>query len=127
LNVPKGPTIPTVLLASLAKDLLFLLATGCNTLNVTSGGIESGARPIYDCRGAEEQNDREESGKAGRRKDGRDVVGVETITLSRPFERAVESIAMLTGNSVLESVVQNSRIGRRLVARDHMEWCNFDV
>lgn len=95
MNIPKGPSISTVLLASLSADLAFFFGTGCNILNVTSGGIESAARPIYDCRGAEEEKDREETGKAGSRNEGRDIEGVEAIALSRPFDRAVESIVLL--------------------------------
>jgi hypothetical protein len=64
-------------------------------LNVTSGGIESAARPMYDCRAVVEEKDREETGNAGSRNDGRDIEVVEAIALSSPFERAVESIVLL--------------------------------
>lgn len=63
-------------------------------MNVTSGGIESGAPPICEGRGVEVENGREETGKAGRRNDGRVIEGDEAIALSRPFERAVESIVL---------------------------------
>lgn len=63
-------------------------------LKVTSGGIESDAPPICEGRGVEVENSREETGKAGRRNDGRVADGDEAIALSRHFERAVESIVL---------------------------------
>ena len=63
-------------------------------MKFTSGGIESGARPICDGRWAVAEKDREEViGKAGRRNDGREIRNVEAATLSIPLARAVESIA----------------------------------
>ena len=64
-------------------------------MKVTSGGIESAARPIYECRGIDEEKDRVETGKAGRRKDGNEIEGVEVIVLWRPLDRAVENIVVL--------------------------------
>lgn len=63
---------------------------------MTSGGIDSGARPICDGRFADAEKDREEmAGNAGRRNAGMETEGAEAIALSSPFERAVESIASL--------------------------------
>jgi hypothetical protein len=60
---------------------------------LTSGGIDSGARPICDGRVAEAENDREETaGKAGRRNAGMET---EAIALSKPLDRAVDSIVWM--------------------------------
>jgi hypothetical protein len=88
LNIPKGPSISTVLRASLRANFAFFLAAGCTTLNVTSGGIERGAPPMCEARGVDEEKDLKE----GRRNDGTEKEGVEAIALSRPFERVVDSI-----------------------------------
>jgi hypothetical protein len=90
LNLPKGPSISTVLLASLGANRAFFFATGCSILNVTSGGMESGAEPMWEARGVEEEKDL--AGKAGRRNEGRDIEGGEAIARSRPFKRVFESI-----------------------------------
>lgn len=62
---------------------------------LTSGGMESGARPIWDAREGEEENCLVHE-KPGRRKAGRDADGVvdvvEVSALSRPLDRAVDSI-----------------------------------
>jgi hypothetical protein len=62
----------------------------------TSGGIDNGARPICDAHAGDDENERlevEERGKAGRRKAGIEAEGcADAIALSRPLERAVESI-----------------------------------
>jgi hypothetical protein len=57
-------------------------------LNVTSGGIDKGAPPMCEGLVADAEKDRKE----GRRNDGTEKDGVEAIALSRPFERAVDSI-----------------------------------
>jgi hypothetical protein len=63
-------------------------------LKLTSGGIDSGARPICDGRLVDEENDREDAiGNAGRRKAGRETDGEDAITLSSPIDRAVANIA----------------------------------
>ena len=66
-------------------------------VKLTSGGIDNGARPICDGRFIEEENDRvETAGNAGRRNAGIEAEGAEAIALSRPFDRAVESIAKMS-------------------------------
>jgi len=63
-------------------------------LKLTSGGIDNGARPIWDAKFVEAENDRDSTtGNAGRRNEGINAVGVEIIALSRPLQRAVDSIA----------------------------------
>jgi hypothetical protein len=67
-------------------------------VKLTSGGIESGARPICDGRAAEAENDREETaGNAGRRNAGMEMEaeGTEVIALSKPLDRAVDSIVWM--------------------------------
>jgi len=67
-------------------------------VKLTSGGIESGARPICDGRVAEAENDREETaGNAGRRNAGMEMEaeGTEVIALSKPLDRAVDSIVWM--------------------------------
>jgi hypothetical protein len=65
-------------------------------LKFTSGGIDSGARPICEGRLVEEEKDREgTTGNAGRRKGGTQTNGEDAIALSRPLERAVENIAVI--------------------------------
>jgi hypothetical protein len=62
-------------------------------VKLTSGGIDNGARPICDGRVAEAENDREETaGNAGRRNAGMEAEGTEAIALSKPLDRAVDSI-----------------------------------
>lgn len=62
-------------------------------LKLTSGGIDIGARPICDGREVDEEKVRvEETEKDGRRKAGMEAEGAEIIALSRPFDRAVESM-----------------------------------
>lgn len=74
-------------------------------MNLTSGGIDSGARPICDGRFEEAENDRKETaGKAGRRNAGIDTEATEgavTIALSSPFERAVDSMTDLAASVML--------------------------
>jgi hypothetical protein len=66
------------------------------TLNLTSGGIDKGARPICDGRQVEAENDREGIiGSAGRRKAGMETDGEVAIALSNLFDRAVENIASM--------------------------------
>lgn len=51
---------------------------------------------MCDARIVDAENDRETTtGKAGRRNEGSEMEDVEAIALSRPFARAVESIAGL--------------------------------
>jgi hypothetical protein len=65
-------------------------------VKLTSGGTESGARPICDGRVAEAENDREETaGNAGRRNAGMEAEGTEVIALSKPLDRAVDSIVWM--------------------------------
>lgn len=59
---------------------------------MTSGGIDSGARPIWDARTLEAEKHRVEVGKEGRRKAGMDTDGPELIARSRALVRVVESI-----------------------------------
>ena len=61
-------------------------------MKFTSGGIERGARPICDERAVDVEKDRGARGKAGRRKDGKDIEQGETIALSSPLHLAVENI-----------------------------------
>ena len=64
--------------------------------NLTSGGMDNGAFPIIDWREGEEENDlADDTGNAGRRNAGIEAEGAEAIALSRPLERAVDSIAFL--------------------------------
>lgn len=75
---------------------MFFLITGAMTLNLTSGGIDKGARPICDGRLVEAENDREGTIRnAGRRKAGTETDGEVAIALSNPFDRAVENIAFM--------------------------------
>lgn len=63
-------------------------------VKLTSGGIDSGARPICDCWLEDAEKHRVVViGNAGRRNDGMDAEGAEAMALSKPFVRAVESIA----------------------------------
>jgi hypothetical protein len=63
---------------------------------LTSGGIDNGARPICDGRLVVAENDRDGTiGNAGRRKAGKEADGEDLITLSTPFDRAVENIAAM--------------------------------
>jgi hypothetical protein len=65
-------------------------------VKLTSGGIESGARPICDGRVAETENDREmTAGNAGRRNAGMKADGTKAIALSKPLELAVDSIVWM--------------------------------
>jgi hypothetical protein len=78
-------------------------------LNFTSGGIDNGARPICDARGEEEENWRVEvTGNAGSRKAGIETDGVvaEAIALSRPLERAVESIVCWSMGSEMSFIAR---------------------
>lgn len=61
-------------------------------MKVTSGGMESGARPICDARCVEAEKHRVEDGKEGRRKAGIEHDGLELIARSRALVRVVESI-----------------------------------
>jgi hypothetical protein len=74
------------------------------TLNLTSGGIDNGDRPICDGRQVEAENDREGAiGKAGSRKAGRETDREVAIAFSSPFDRAVENIVyLLTSCEVVE-------------------------
>ena len=64
-------------------------------MKVTSGGMDNGARPIWDARAVEAEKHRVEDGKDGRRKAGREADGAEQlIARSRALERVVESIAV---------------------------------
>ena len=64
-------------------------------LNLTSGGIDSGARPICDGRFVEEENNREVVGNAGRRNEGIERVEMEATDLSSPFDRLGRSISVI--------------------------------
>lgn len=65
-------------------------------MNLTSGGIDKGARPICDGRYVEAENEREGMiGKAGSRKAGKETDGEAAIALSSPFDRVVENIASM--------------------------------
>src|SRR4051812_48477030 len=76
---PSGPLICTVAagLSRPAFPFPFIGGAGSNS-NETSGGTDSGARPIFEAHRAEEvkvrDGDEEAAWKAGRRKDGRDAV-----------------------------------------------------
>jgi hypothetical protein len=60
-------------------------------VKLTSGGIDRGARPICDGRVAETENDREmTAGNAGM-----ETEGTEAIALSKPLDRAVDSIVWM--------------------------------
>jgi hypothetical protein len=74
-------------------DRPFFRTGGGITVNLTSGGMERGARPIWDWWKVEAENGREDAGKAGRRKDGREQEGVDVIILSSVFVRTVGNIA----------------------------------
>jgi hypothetical protein len=89
-NKPNGPSISTIGRAATADRRFFF--EGCKILKLTSGGIVNGARPICDARLVEDENDRDPAGKAGRRNAGIEAEGAEAIALSKPFDRAVESI-----------------------------------
>lgn len=94
--MPKGPSICTVGLAAIGEARPFFRTGGGRMVKLTSGGIDNGDRPICDGRFTEEENDRVDTvGNAGRRKAGIEAEGAEVITLSRPFDRAVESIAKM--------------------------------
>ena len=54
--------------------------------------MERGARPICDGHDVEAENDREQVGNAGRRKEGRDIEDVDAIAFPRPFDLAVENM-----------------------------------
>jgi hypothetical protein len=76
------------------------------TLNLTSGGIDKGARPICDGRHVEAENGREETiGKAGSRKAGKETDEEAEIALSSPLDRVVENIAS-TSSSCLDVKVR---------------------
>jgi hypothetical protein len=93
-NIPNGPSITTV--GRAAAGAIFFLKTGGMTLNLTSGGIDKGARPICDGRYVEAENNREGMiGKAGSRKAGKETDGEAAIALSSPFDRVVENIASM--------------------------------
>lgn len=65
-------------------------------MKLTSGGIDSGARPICDGRAVDAERDREETaGNAGRRNAGMETEGTEAIALSKPLDRAVDSIVWI--------------------------------
>ena len=91
-SAPNGPSISTVGFSATADDLEFFRTVGWWIVKTTSGGIDKGARPICDGRCVEEEKDREEIGKAGRRNEGREIESGAVATLSNPLARAVESI-----------------------------------
>ena len=69
--------------------------TGAGTTsNLTSGGIDNGARPMCEAHDGDEEKDREEAGvwKAGTRKEGIEMEDVDAIALSRPRARAVDNM-----------------------------------
>jgi hypothetical protein len=93
-HLPNGPSITTV--GRAAEGAIFLLITGGRTLNLTSGGIDNGARPICDGRHVEAENGREGTiGNAGSKKAGNETEVEVAIALSSPFDRAVENIASI--------------------------------
>lgn len=59
-------------------------------MNVTSGGIDNGARPICDARACEEEKER--VAIEGRRNVGIEAVGEEFRACRKALERVVESI-----------------------------------
>ena len=70
-------------------------AAGARTEKVTSGGMDNGARPIWDGRdGVLEKHLVLVDARDGRRNAGRVVEGAEAIARSRTFDRVVESIAL---------------------------------
>ena len=89
-SLPNGPSMDTI---DPPGYRTFFFAGAGRTEKFTSGGIESGARPIWDEWEDDAENDREDAGKAGTRKEGSDIDGPRLIALPRTFERAVENMA----------------------------------
>ena len=73
--LPSGPLMCTVDVGCVLLILPLFPCLGVITLNVTSGGIDSGAFPIFDRRGDEVAKllNGEAGWKAGRRNEGRDT------------------------------------------------------
>ena len=74
-HLPSGPLMCTVDIGCVLLILPLFPCLGIITLNVTSGGIDSGAFPIFDRRGDEVAKllNGEAGWKAGRRNEGRDT------------------------------------------------------
>lgn len=79
-------------------------------LNLTSGGIDNGALPIWDARVVEAENDRDcTTGNAGRRNEGIEAMGEEAIALSSPLHRVVDSIVFLLSGCVVSIIFRSSQ------------------
>lgn len=91
--LPRGPVTTTVEEVLSDEERPFLVGAGGRMEKLTSGGIESGARPICDEQASELEKYRMvEPQNPGRRNEGTNVKVLELMILSRPFDRVVESI-----------------------------------
>ncbi len=86
-SIPSGPSISTVDRPESGDERPFFGTTGGIIVKFTSGGIERGARPIWDRRLLDIEKDREATaGNAGRRNAGIEADVLNKTAFPRHFD-----------------------------------------
>lgn len=125
-NKPNGPSTLTIGRGAPVEVLTFFI-TGDKTSKLTSGGIDSGARPICDGSCVDAENDREGAKEnAGSRNMGKEIEAVDLIAPPTPLIFAAANIAGLyprqppSGRAV-EAATLFSEVRARIRSKPHLE------